>query len=170
MNPRRGIGLLALLLGGCAAALSEDAAGDSFQDDDPPIGCQTGTAGCGDDDDSSDAPGAPVGASCDNTNQCEDDAICAAPFEDGEAGDLVCQLGCIQLGDEALWCSDDDSCCAGTCSSRGLCTVDEADGGSDTMDDASESGDSTGTTGDDATGGDSTGTGDSGSTSGGSTG
>lgn len=160
MNVRSGIATLVLLLGGCGFDAG-DAAADSFQDDDPPFGCQTGTAGCEDGTDTGDAPGAPVGGSCDNTAQCVEDAYCAAPFEDGEPGELVCQLGCIQLEDERSWCSDDASCCTGTCSARGLCVADEVDGGSDSTDGGS-------TTGGDSTGGDSTG-GDS-TTSGGSTG
>lgn len=163
MNVRSGVATLALLLGGCGFDAG-DAAADSFQDDDPPIGCQTGTGGCEDGTDTGDAPGAPVGGSCDNTAQCVEDAYCAAPFEDGEPGDLVCQLGCIQLEDERSWCSDDASCCTGTCSARGLCVVDDADGDS-------TGGDSTG--GDTTTSGGSTGdsTGDStGSSTGGSTG
>ena len=173
MNVRCGITTLVLLLGGCGSA-SLDAAADSFQDDDPPIGCQTGTGGCEDGTDTGNAPGAPVGSSCDNTAQCVEDAYCAAPFEDGEPGDLVCQLGCIQLEDERSWCSDDASCCTGTCSARGLCVADEVDGGSDstdggtTTDGDSTSGDSTSG---DSTSGDSTGGSTSGgATSGGSTG
>ena len=165
MNVRCGITTLVLLLGGCGSG-SLDAAADSFQDDDPPIGCQTGSGGCNDGS-SGDAPGAPVGASCDNTGQCVEDAYCAAPFEDGEPGDLVCQLGCIQLEDGRSWCSDDASCCTGTCSARGLCVADEVDGGSDSTDGGSTTGgDSTGSTSGDSTGstsGDST-------TSGGTTG
>ena len=110
---------------------------DSFQDDDPPIGCQTGTAGCvGDtdpspfgDDDGDDPPGSPVGGPCDNTNQCADAAVCGASFEDGEAGPLICREMCIAVGDEAAWCADDTACCSGLCSTRGLCLESESDEG-----------------------------------------
>ena len=138
---------LALTTSGCFAAsrdeplaasgtdtFDNDSIGsDSFQDDDPPIGCQTvgcdGDGAMGDDaaDDESSAPLAPVGSPCDGTNQCVDGAFCAAAFEDGEAGPLVCNATCIEVGDQAAWCSDDEACCSGLCGPRGLC---EADGGS----------------------------------------
>ena len=130
---------VAIATAGCGAKDDDGAAGDgimgsdSFQDDDPPIGCQTvgcdGDGAMGDDaaDDESSAPLAPVGSPCDGTNQCVDGAFCAAAFEDGEAGPLVCNATCIEVGDQAAWCSDDEACCSGLCGPRGLC---EADGGS----------------------------------------
>lgn len=123
---------------GCGSKDDDGAAGDgimgsdSFQDDDPPIGCQTvgcdGDGAMGDDaDDESSAPLAPVGSPCDGTNQCVDGAFCAAAFEDGETGPLVCNATCIEVDDQAVWCSDDEACCSGICGPRGLC---EPDGGS----------------------------------------
>lgn len=101
---------------------------DSFQDDDPPFGRVTG--GCRQDDscsgDGDSAIGAPVGASCDDTHQCVAGAVCGATFEDGEAGPLVCRAECIELDDDAAWCSDDSACCSGVCGPRGLCL--EAEG------------------------------------------
>jgi len=130
------VSLAALLVGGtgCAEA-DDDSAGDgvmgsdSFQDDDPPIGCQTGTGGCeGDDDgqgdDESSVPLAPVGSPCDGTNQCVEGSVCAAPFEDGEPGSLVCTASCIAVDDQSAWCSDDDACCSGLCGPRGICEPD----------------------------------------------
>jgi len=173
MSIRSAVATLVLLLSGCASFDADGAAADSFQDDDPPIGCQTGTGGCEEGTGTGDAPGAPVGESCDNTGQCVEAAYCAAPFDDGEAGELVCRLGCIQLEDERSWCSDDASCCTGTCSARGLCIADEVDGGSDSTGGDSTGGDSTGSgsTGGDTTGGDtSTGGTTGGDSTGGSTG
>ena len=151
---------LSVLMTGCFAA--EGATGDSFQDDDPPIGCQTGTAGCvgqtddaADDDDDADssdgAPLSPVGGPCDNTTQCVTGAICGADFEDGEAGPLECRATCIDLDDESAWCTDDSSCCTGSCSARGLCYEGEADStGGDTTSSGDTSG-GDGTTGPDGT-------------------
>lgn len=124
---------VAIVTAGCGG--KDDGAGDgamgsdSFQDDDPPIGCQT--VGCDGDgamaDDESSAPLAPVGSPCDGTNQCVNGAFCAAAFEDGEAGPLLCNATCIDVDDQAVWCSDDEACCSGICGPRGLC---EPDGGS----------------------------------------
>lgn len=104
---------------------------DSFQDDDPPIGCQTGPEDCtpgasADEGGASDPAGAPLGGPCDNSGQCAAGAACAATFEDGEAGPLVCRAECIELDDAAAWCSDDSACCSGVCGPRGLCL--EAEG------------------------------------------
>lgn len=135
MRPLRSTTIaLAIVTAGCGGK-DDGVAGDgimgsdSFQDDDPPIGCQT--VGCDGDgamgDDESSAPLAPVGSPCDGTNQCEDGAFCAAAFEDGEAGPLLCNATCIEVDDQAAWCSDDEACCSGICGPRGLC---EPDGGS----------------------------------------
>ena len=158
MIMRRTLLLGVALTTGCFAA--DSAQGDSFQDDDPPIGCQTGTAGCqGEDDDASDdddddadgasdeAPLSPVGGPCDDTTQCVDGASCGANFEDGEPGPLECRAACIGLDDEAAWCTDDASCCVGSCSARGLCTEASADStGGDTTDGSTGTGTGTGTT------------------------
>jgi len=108
---------------------------DSFQDDDPPIGCQTGTDGCdsnepgaADGASAGEPPGAPVGGPCDDTGQCVEGAVCAAAFQDGDAGPLLCRAQCIELDDPSAWCSDDSACCSGTCSSRGMCLESEGTG------------------------------------------
>ena len=99
---------------------------DSFQDDDPPIGCRADGCSAGDGDN---ATGAPVGASCDNTDQCVAGAVCGASFEEGNAGPLLCRSECIEVDDDAAWCSDDSACCSGVCSPRGLCLeAEESDG------------------------------------------
>jgi len=147
------------LMTGCFAGTA-DAQGDSFQDDDPPIGCQTGTGGCqeqdddddddDDDDEGSDeAPLSPVGGPCDDTTQCVDGASCGADFEDGDPGPLQCRATCIALDDESAWCTDDASCCVGSCGARGLCVQPDAestDGGTTSADDTS-GGDTTGSDG-----------------------
>lgn len=111
---------------------------DSFQDDDPPIGCQTGPEDCApsapgaaDEGGASEPAGAPVGGPCDNSNQCVDGAACGATFEDGEAGPLLCRAECIELDDASAWCSDDSACCSGVCGPRGLCLEAEGSGGTD---------------------------------------
>ena len=130
----------ALLLGGCG---DFDAAGDSFQDDDPPIGDCPGTS-CPDTSDGFGDEGAGVGEPCDNTLGCSGIAVCAAEFDDGEAGPLTCQADCIGEMDESMWCSDDSACCdaGATCSSRGFCEVPEGldESGDDTTGDSTSSG------------------------------
>ncbi len=124
------IAALIASLSGCFAATADEAAEDSFQDDDIPMGgCNTGTGGCG--SGTADASGAPPGASCDNTGQCANEGVCVAPFEDSEPGALVCRIGCVQTGDPRAWCSDDDACCSGFCGARGECLA-EAPGVDDT--------------------------------------
>lgn len=160
----------ALLLGGCADVGFE---GDSFQDDDPPIGECPGTE-CPDASDGFGDDGASVGEPCDNTIGCAGTAVCAAEFQDGEAGVLTCQASCINEMDESMWCSDDDACCGNaTCSPRGFCIGtegldesgdDDSTGGSTSMGDGASTGDDDGT----ATGSGSTGATDSGTTTGGS--
>lgn len=108
--------LAAMVATGCGDTA---AFGDSFQDDDLPMGncpgttCPESTAG--------DTGGA-AGSPCDGTNQCAE-GVCAAPFDDGEIGTLVCQNACIEPMDEARWCSDAAACCDSNalCSSRGFC-------------------------------------------------
>ena len=138
--------VLLVLMSGCLVATGDEdpsaPGSDSFQDDDPPIGCQTGTGDCNPDspsapDDGSpgDAPGAPIGGSCDNTGQCVEGAVCGATFDAGEAGPLVCRTECIALDDASAWCSDDSACCSGFCSPRGLCLEPESADGNTTSGD-----------------------------------
>ena len=161
----------AVLLGGCADVGFE---GDSFQDDDPPIGECPGTE-CPQSSDGFGDGGGAVGEPCDNTNGCAGTGVCAAAFQDGEAGPLTCQASCIAEMDEAMWCSDDSACCGeATCSPRGFCIGAE---GVDESGDDSTGGSTGGSTsaGDGASTGDATSTGsgstagtDSGTTTGGS--
>ena len=152
------------LVTGCFEGTA-DGQGDSFQDDDPPIGCETGTGGCQGQDDASDddddddadegsdeAPLSPVGGPCDDTTQCVDGASCGASFEDGDPGPLECRATCIVLDDESAWCTDDASCCVGSCSARGLCIQP----GADATDDGTTAADDTSGDGDDTTGSDGT--------------
>ena len=129
------------MAGGCFAG-QDSAASDSLQDDDLPMG------GCDptDDDctDTGQGQGAPPGSPCDGTNQCGDGGVCAAPFDDGDVGALVCQLGCVQTGDPTAWCSDDATCCSGVCGAHGECLADEAADSAATGD--AESGTDSGTT------------------------
>lgn len=113
------------LLGACfeGESVSVDApiGTDSFQDEDPPMGDCLAT-GC---PEPGATPGhAEIGEPCDDTRQCAS-GVCAAPFADGDPGALVCQRTCIPNGDQAQWCSDDESCCdsAAICTGRGYCTV-----------------------------------------------
>ena len=127
----------AVAMSACAESSTDLGSGamgsDSFQDDDPPMGAGDTDADDDDDDDdggadseSGEAPRSPVGGPCDNTAQCVTEAVCAATFEDGEAGPLVCHDACIEADDESAWCSDDAACCSGICGSRGLCEAAES--------------------------------------------
>ncbi|MEM6990712.1 MAG: hypothetical protein AAF721_09450 [Myxococcota bacterium] len=137
------------LIPACGGFDDTAAFGDSFQDDDIPMGdcqgtaCPQTTAGDG---------GAGVGQSCDDTNQCAT-GVCAAPFADGQPGALVCQSACIDTMDESMWCSDTASCCdpAATCGTRGYCELPEGldDSGSGSDDEGTSTGgtsDESGTT------------------------
>ncbi len=152
------------LAAGCGGF--DDSAGfsDSFQDDDPPIGDCPGTT-CPETTVGDSAAGA--GEPCDDTNQCSS-GFCAAPFSDGEAGELVCQTACIQTLDDTMWCSDTAACCDAdaVCGSRGYCELPEGldDTGGDTADSGTSSGGDSGTMTDGDTSGSGSDTG-SGSTS-----
>lgn len=113
--------LLTLLLAVACGDAGDSFAEDSFVDEDPPMGgCESGGTGpCGSADDKG---AAAAGEPCDDTNQCGSGLACAAPFASGDPGPLVCQNRCIGPEDPAFWCSDDASCCSGTCGPRGLCS------------------------------------------------
>ncbi|MEM6990709.1 MAG: hypothetical protein AAF721_09435 [Myxococcota bacterium] len=115
---------------------------DSFQDDDIPMGGCDGTACPGAGSGVGDGNAEPVGGACDNAVQCES-GVCAATFDDSEAGELVCQPSCIGLMDSTMWCSDDATCCGDSvCSPRGFCVPGEA--GADDESGSSGGGDTTG--------------------------
>jgi len=166
--------LSTLLAGGCAFSGQDSAASDSLQDDDLPMGgCDPTDPDC---TGTGPGPGAPPGSPCDGTSQCADGGVCAAPFDDGDVGDLVCQLGCVQTGDPTAWCSDDATCCSGVCGLHGECQPGDAGdstatSGVDTGSPGSGSTDSGGTDsgGTDSRGTDSGGTDSGGTDSGGST-
>ncbi|MEM7154782.1 MAG: hypothetical protein AAF799_18170 [Myxococcota bacterium] len=64
---------------------------------------------------------------------CPADGFCAAPFSVGDPVPadeaFVCQAECVPVGAIALWCSDDASCCEGSCGKDGVCHVASADEG-----------------------------------------
>ncbi len=167
---RLGLLIVVALASGCAAG--DDAAGggsDDFIDmDTPPGNCSAGTTAepCPDPGTS----GAPEGAPCISSAQCELGTSCVAPFVDGEAGEFICSSQCIVLGDESRWCLDASACCepGAVCSARGLCVEGGLD---DTGTSSGTAGDGTasdGTASDDTTGTD--GSGSSGSGTGAATG
>lgn len=139
---------LPLLAGACADAA--DQSGDSFQDDDIPMG-GCGTSGTECPETGGSAGAAAIGEPCDATNHCAT-GVCAAPFDAGEIGELVCHSACIDYADEAMWCGDVAACCDpnATCS-RGLCVMaqgadestGESSGSSDGPGDSSDSSSST---------------------------
>lgn len=154
------------LLPACGGFDDSAAFGDSFQDDDIPMGGCQGTA-CPETTAGDSAAGA--GQPCDGTNQCAQ-GVCAAPFADGEAGELVCQTTCIAAGDEMMWCSDSAACCDldATCGSRGFCEQPE---GLDDTGASADSGTSSSSSGTGADGTDTDGTdADAGTTAGESSG
>jgi hypothetical protein len=154
------IAVLGLLAAGCGDSAAADAIGDGdYMDDDIPAG-NCGPTGCGSDG------GVPVGFPCAGSTECSGDAVCVAPFVEGEVGEFVCGAQCIPLMDEASWCLDASACCDANavCSPRGLCiegpvsaddTTGGASSGTDTGANATgateagtDSGDSGGSSGD----------------------
>ena len=117
------IATLSLLAGGCYAA-ADGATGDSFQDEDIPMGMCPGTDCPETDEEGGPDSGAAAGDPCDDTGQCAA-GFCAAPFDGNEPGELVCQTVCIELEDDSMWCSDDAACCDSNavCTPRGYCVA-----------------------------------------------
>lgn len=71
-------------------------------------------------------------AACARSNECDGDtAHCVAPYDAGlgEIGAALCVESCVQAGDLARACIDDDSCCAGlTCNPvDGFCASEAVD-------------------------------------------
>ncbi|MCH9686900.1 MAG: hypothetical protein K0V04_36030 [Deltaproteobacteria bacterium] len=56
---------------------------------------------------------------------CAADQFCAADYAVGDPEPdpsvFTCRDACVPLGAVALWCSDDTSCCEGSCRTDGLC-------------------------------------------------
>jgi hypothetical protein len=149
------IALTACALMACAASTS---AGDGdYMDDDLPMG-MCGATGC-----DTDQGGVPVGFPCAGTNECSGDAVCIAPFTDGDVGEFTCAAQCVPLDDDSTWCLDSSACCDANavCNPRGLCIMGDP-AADDTAGSGGSSGSSTGDASSDtgassSTGGDSTG-------------
>jgi hypothetical protein len=162
MSTRRIIALSVVIMAcaslGCFAS-SDSSAGDyTYMDDDLPAGerCATDTGTedvperCEGSDDDGPAPGA-AGAPCDASNDCNEDLVCAAPFDRGERGTYACVDACIELQDESRWCADASACCdaQAVCTARGYCIrpesdADDADGSTDDGSDPTIDGSTTG--------------------------
>jgi hypothetical protein len=63
------------------------------------------------------------GPACNSSSDCDDDEICAAPYDgNGAPGEFVCMSECIPADHDPLWCADDRACCSGlSCDMLGFC-------------------------------------------------
>ena len=101
------VGLLLLV----CACRSDPAEAPQSDDDDGNSAASTGTGTTG-----GGATTLGDATACERSNECEGDtAHCVAPYDAGlgEIGAAVCVESCVESGDLARACIDDDSCCAG---------------------------------------------------------
>lgn len=131
-----------LALGACLGAIAScgDDGGTMVGETPPP----PATTGAGTDASTSTGPGTSTGEpmSCSQTDECGDGRFCVADFVVGDQGpgDFSCRAECVPVGAVGLWCSDDASCCEGSCSeapagattgggtSSGVCRLDASEG------------------------------------------
>ena len=127
---------LSLLLGGCFAPgetfsdeMPDDLPAGACRDTDPEDCATTSSSGSdssGESSSSSSSTGAPAD-DCQGSDGCLGDDACVAAWDaEAEArGAFACQFACVPLLDEALWCSDDASCCDpdAVCTARGYCVM-----------------------------------------------
>ncbi len=100
------VGLLLLV----CACRSDPAEAPVSDDDDGSSAASTGTGTTGAATALGDA------AACERSNECEGDNVhCVAPYDAGlgQIGSAVCVASCVEAGDLARACIDDDSCCEG---------------------------------------------------------
>lgn len=111
-------------------------------------GGESMTGATSNDSSSSGSEGGSGGAgtdACHGTTTC-DAGFCVAPYADNDRGPFACVDACVEAGDEARWCYDDDACCdpAASCTIRGYCVVEGSSSSSSSGDAGSSSGSDSG--------------------------